>query len=142
MNQTENYQLNQWDKNDRIQMEDFNADNVKIDAALQAISDAGLKIITGSFSGTGTTGTRSYSIGAKPKLLFVRTTNTNSSATYQIGLLVTENLCIAFDSNSGALMQKSGSPGALTDAGFTITHDNAVIGLNTSGSTLYYWALC
>ena len=34
MNQTEQYQLNQWDKSDRIMMEDFNADNAKIEAAL------------------------------------------------------------------------------------------------------------
>ena len=34
MNQTPNYQLNQWDKSDRIMMEDFNADNAKIEAAL------------------------------------------------------------------------------------------------------------
>jgi len=36
MKQTTNHQLNQWDKTDRIQMEDFNADNAKIDAALAA----------------------------------------------------------------------------------------------------------
>lgn len=35
MNQTENYQLNQWEMTDRIRMEDFNADNAKIDAALK-----------------------------------------------------------------------------------------------------------
>lgn len=34
MNKTPNYQLNQWDKSDRIRMEDFNADNAKIEAAL------------------------------------------------------------------------------------------------------------
>lgn len=34
MNKTEKYQLNQWELTDRIQMEDFNADNAKIDAAL------------------------------------------------------------------------------------------------------------
>ena len=34
MNKTPNYQLNQWDKSDRIQMTDFNADNAKIEAAL------------------------------------------------------------------------------------------------------------
>ena len=33
-NQTTNYQLNQWVKSDRVLMEDFNADNAKIDAAL------------------------------------------------------------------------------------------------------------
>lgn len=34
MKQTEKYQLNQWELTDRIQMEDFNNDNVKIEAAL------------------------------------------------------------------------------------------------------------
>lgn len=36
MAETSNYQLNQWEKTDRIQMEDFNADNRKVDAALAA----------------------------------------------------------------------------------------------------------
>lgn len=34
MAETSNYQLNQWEKTDRIQMEDFNADNLKTDQAL------------------------------------------------------------------------------------------------------------
>ncbi len=33
-NQTTNYQLSQWVKSDQVKMEDFNADNAKIDAAL------------------------------------------------------------------------------------------------------------
>ena len=36
MNYTENYQLSQWSMEDRIQMQDFNDDNAKIDAALKA----------------------------------------------------------------------------------------------------------
>ena len=40
MQKTTNYQLNQWVKSDRIQMEDFNSDNAKIDAALKALEDA------------------------------------------------------------------------------------------------------
>lgn len=36
MEHTRNYQLSQWEKQDRIMMEDFNADNQKIDAALGA----------------------------------------------------------------------------------------------------------
>ena len=35
-NHTTNYQLNQWAKPDRVMMDDFNADNAKIDAALAA----------------------------------------------------------------------------------------------------------
>ena len=34
MEQTANYGLNQWDAGDRIMMEDFNADNAKVDQAL------------------------------------------------------------------------------------------------------------
>ena len=34
MTKTTNYQLNQWAKSDRIRMDDFNADNQKLDAAL------------------------------------------------------------------------------------------------------------
>lgn len=37
-NHTTNYQLNQWVKSDQVKMEDFNADNAKIDAALAGLS--------------------------------------------------------------------------------------------------------
>ena len=36
-NQTTNYQLSQWAKSDQVKMEDFNADNAKIDAAVKAV---------------------------------------------------------------------------------------------------------
>ena len=39
MTKTTNYQLNQWDENDYVKREDFNADNAKIDAALQALAE-------------------------------------------------------------------------------------------------------
>ena len=37
-NQTTNYQLNQWEPTDAVQRVDFNADNAKIDAALDALA--------------------------------------------------------------------------------------------------------
>ena len=40
MNKTANFQLNQWEKTDRIMMEDFNRDNAAIDAALKGNADA------------------------------------------------------------------------------------------------------
>ena len=40
MTKTTNYQLNQWAKSDRVMMDDFNADNAKIDAALKAAAEA------------------------------------------------------------------------------------------------------
>ena len=39
-NQTPNYALNQWERDDRVLMEDFNADNAKIDTALAAEAKA------------------------------------------------------------------------------------------------------
>ena len=39
MRETSNYKLSQWDKTDRIQMEDFNSDNAKIDAALGTLAE-------------------------------------------------------------------------------------------------------
>lgn len=40
MKQTEHYGLNQWELADRIQMEDFNGDNEKVDAALKGQAEA------------------------------------------------------------------------------------------------------
>ena len=40
MNHTKNYQLSQWEMEDRLLMEDFNGDNAKVDAALKAQADA------------------------------------------------------------------------------------------------------
>ena len=37
-NHTPNYQLSQWERTDRVLMEDFNADNAKIDAALGTLA--------------------------------------------------------------------------------------------------------
>ena len=39
-NQTPNYKLSQWERTDKVQMEDFNADNAKIDGALKAQDSA------------------------------------------------------------------------------------------------------
>ena len=38
MAETGNYQLKQWESTDRILMEDFNADNAKVDQALGALA--------------------------------------------------------------------------------------------------------
>ena len=78
MQHTQNYQLSRWEKDDRIMMEDFNADNARIDAALAAKADAedvtalgetvaavaaalgaagkNTRITWGSYNGTGTYG--------------------------------------------------------------------------------------
>ena len=40
MNHTTNYQLTQWEADDRIRMEDFNDNNAKLDTAIRANADA------------------------------------------------------------------------------------------------------
>lgn len=140
LNTTSTYQLNQWDAADRILREDFNADNEKIDAALSAIQAAGLKIMTGSFACDGTTGTRTYSIGARPKLVLVRTDYTSANYDHSKGLLITDNLYISFYCMGSAYLSDPDNSCAITDDGFSITHSTTV--LNYSGHSLYYWALC
>ena len=65
MKQTPNYNLTQWEKEDRMQMEDFNGDNAAVDAALKAQQDdmvaltaavalkGNCKIVYGTYTGTG-----------------------------------------------------------------------------------------
>ena len=96
MQHTQNYQLSRWEKDDRIMMEDFNADNEKIDAALAAKADAedvtalgesvnaalgsgghNCRIICGSYTGTGTYGAASptsLTTGFAPVLVIVQDT--------------------------------------------------------------------
>lgn len=54
MEQTGKYGLSQWDAEDRILREDFNADNTKIETALANAGNC--KIAMGSYVGTGTFG--------------------------------------------------------------------------------------
>lgn len=58
MTQTTNFQLNQWSENDYVRRTDFNADNLKIDAALAAAGNC--RIVTGSYTGTGEYGDFHY----------------------------------------------------------------------------------
>ena len=68
MNKTANFQLTQWEKTDRIMMEDFNRDNAAIDAALKSNADkaaalqtalascGNCKIVAKTYVGTGQNG--------------------------------------------------------------------------------------
>ena len=92
MTKTTNYQLNQWAKSDRVMMDDFNADNTKIDAALKANADAAAaasaavalcgncKIETSTYTGNGKYGSANPTtliFPKKPTLLFVLASSGN-----------------------------------------------------------------
>lgn len=79
MNKTANFQLTQWEKTDRIMMEDFNRDNAAIDAALKANADAVAavqgavpKIVFGTYIGDGAD-SRTIPLGFTPKAVLVTT---------------------------------------------------------------------
>ena len=95
MNHTTNYQLSQWAKSDRLMMDDFNADNQKIDAALKAVADGTMQFITGSYFGDGTEN-RVIDLGVVPKLVIML--GTYSTATSMISLLTQEVCCHVADS--------------------------------------------
>ena len=77
MTKTTNYQLNQWAKSDRLMMDDFNADNLKVDSALAALGEAiaaAPKIAVGSYTGSGSCGAsspRTLTFAFQPKLVIV-----------------------------------------------------------------------
>lgn len=80
-NFTENYNLSQWERADQVKMEDFNADNAKIDAALKAESDAraalqtalnakgNCRIVYQTYTGDGAK-TRTFTFPGKPLVVF------------------------------------------------------------------------
>ena len=82
-NQTPNYALSQWERDDRILMEDFNADNAKIDAALgaHAVLLAGLEARKGncqvevfSYTGKSQDGhdlTNSFTFSKRPAFVLI-----------------------------------------------------------------------
>lgn len=134
-NQTTNYQLSQWDKSDQVLMEDFNADNAKLDAALKAEANARatavnainatlsgmVRLKAGSYTGDGAE-TRTISVGFTPKAVFVVLVEgytysfgggTSISAPYG-GLAVTE--CPAGYSTCPSVKIVSG--------GFQVTYQN------------------
>lgn len=85
-NHTPNYQLSLWERADKVQMEDFNEDNAKIDAALKAETDArtalatqvakrgNCQIWTGTYVGNGEAGIgkpTSFTFPKKPLAAFI-----------------------------------------------------------------------
>ena len=67
MTKTTNYQLNQWEKTDRVMMEDFNADNAKLEAALL---NRNCQFYSTSYIGDGKN-SRTFQFPAKPIFLLI-----------------------------------------------------------------------
>ncbi len=64
MKKTNKYQLSQWEKTDRLMMEDFNGDNAKLEAALAGHDNALAKLTSGK-ADTATTNSLQTQINAR-----------------------------------------------------------------------------
>ena len=116
-NHTTNYGLSQWVKSDQVRMEDFNADNAKIDAAIKAVEAAVPKVAAGTYTGDGAA-TRVIELGFTPKLVFVcdkighTVTSGNNAYSYYGGLAL-----------AGAPVTGSGHTIlAVVEGGFQVAH--------------------
>ena len=129
-NQTQNYKLNQWERTDKIQMDDFNADNAKIDAALGSLEQTvtahaallpklgNCAVETFHYVGDGQCGASHPTrlTFSKPPLLFL----VYSKTTFVVGIRGTVNACIINGESFGAsvsplLSRWSGNDVFLTD---------------------------
>lgn len=99
---TANYQLSQWVKSDRIQMDDFNSDNAKIDTALKALADkdtameaalascGNCKIVYGTYTGNGKSGSANpnkLTFSGKPVLVIVQEEEQTSNMDINLRML-------------------------------------------------------
>lgn len=137
MQKTEHYQLNQWDKTDRIQMEDFNADNAKIEVALNEVKELSLfaaKVHFGTYEGNNTE-TRDITLGFTPKALILTTSyamfRDASNGCYG-GIAAPDYPCTAYSGNSIQII----------DNGFRAYYNSDRKAFtNVSGYTYYYIAV-
>jgi len=152
-NKTENFDLNQWVGTDPVLMEDFNADNAKIDAALAQLKSGQLRVATGSYVGKELYGESSPNVlnfDFKPLFMAVKMNhntpiNPSAVAAYFVYGVTTCDT-VTFN-NSGSVSEK---PLTVVWGDNSITWwyggnaDNAYYGsnlqLNSSGVSYYYVA--
>ena len=102
MNKTANFQLTQWEKTDRIMMEEFNSDNEKIDTALKASADGvaalqtalascgNCKIVYGTYTGTGKYGRENpnkLTFDGKPVLVIVQAQRNTTNYDFHLRMI-------------------------------------------------------
>ena len=102
MNKTANFQLTQWEKTDRILMEEFNSDNEKIDTALKSSADGvaalqtalascgNCKIVYGTYTGTGKYGRENpnkLTFDGKPVLVIVQAQSNTTNYDFHLRMI-------------------------------------------------------
>ena len=102
MNKTANFQLTQWEKTDRILMEEFNSDNEKIDTALKSSADGvaalqtalascgNCKIVYGTYTGNGKYGSANpnkLTFDGKPVLVIVQAQSNTTDFDFHLRMI-------------------------------------------------------
>ena len=102
MNKTANFQLTQWEKTDRILMEEFNSDNEKIDTALKSSADGvaalqtalascgNCKIVYGTYTGNGKSGSANpnkLTFDGKPVLVIVQAQSNTTNYDFHLRMI-------------------------------------------------------
>lgn len=106
MNKTANFQLTQWEKTDRILMEEFNSDNEKIDTALKSSADGvaalqtalascgNCKIVYGTYTGTDKYGDKNpntLTFAHKPVFVDIQQVSPTSFLNFHLRLMYGSN---------------------------------------------------
>ena len=135
-NHTPNFNLCQWEADDKVLRSDFNADNQKIDAALAAAP----KITLGTYTGDGNYGSQSaktLTFSFQPKLLCLAEKSAMFGSCYALLLRGQTAFCY-FTSNGG------GNNGVCTWGENSVTwysQQNAMCQFNTPGAEYCYVAV-
>ena len=140
MTKTTNYQLNQWAKSDRLRMDDFNADNQKIDAALAAKS----RVACGAYTGDGTA-SRTIDLDFTPKAVLVLSAkyllaSTDNTTRYG-GLALTGHPVYACDDTRLPVVSVTENGFIVTKESITYFSKNYAANSNTNGDNYLYLAI-
>ena len=131
-NQTTNYGLHLWEPEDDFLRTEFNENNEKVDAALGEIALAGLKLVSGSYIGDGST-TKRLTFPFSPKLIFISINA--AGAGHSILVNGQEQSCnIAYNTYGFSVSWEDSSVTFSTGA-------NATVLCNSSGQKYYYCAI-
>lgn len=129
-NHTPNLNLNQWEPNDPVIRQDFNADNAKIDAAVAAKAE----LVFGTYVGDGTSN-RTIQLGFTPRAVFLIT---------EMGTTKTDSGCyggLFFPDHPLRWTTYSGI-GEIVDDGFKVGYGSGSNPrrTNVSNEIYHYWA--
>ena len=127
---TQHYQLPQWEKSDRILMDDFNDAMEKIEGGLEEKIGATF----GTYKGNGSS-SRKISLGFTPTAVYICTRE--GLAGYSTG----SRYCYGGLMAQGSPLLLSGTKAAeVVDGGFKVYKPNDYIRINVSGEVYHYLA--